>query len=125
MWTKILDFIKKKKERLSFDKNVKISKIGYNFESSMTTREELNKKNNCKNNKSPILNESLYKRKSNMTLLALNKFDENLYKKYNKITNNNSNSNSNNKKEKNKKVNNNKINNKKEITSNDKEKKDD
>ena len=103
-------FIKKKKERLSFDKNVKISKIGYNFESNTTTGEDLNiknKKNNYKNNKSPILNDSLYKRRSNMTLLTLNKFDESLYKKCSKIGKNNSNSNSKNKIEKNKKFNNN------------------
>ena len=42
-----------------------------------------------------------------MTLLTLNKFDESLYKKYNKIVNN-SNSNSKNKMEKNAKANNNK-----------------
>ena len=109
-------FIKKKKSRLSFDKHSKISKIGYKLTSNTSTGEDTNiknKNNNFKNNKSPILNDSLYKKRNNMTLLTLNKFDESLYKKYNKITNNISNSHSKNKIEKNIKANNNNTNNKK------------
>ena len=93
-------FIKKKKDRLSFDRNTKISKIGYKFTSNTsntTTADDpniknknKNKKNNLKNNnKSPISNDSLYKKKNNMALLTVNKFDESLYKKYSKIINNN------------------------------------
>ena len=102
-------FIKKKKNRLSFDQNSKISKIGYKLSSNTSTGEDTNikNKNNFKSNKSPILNDSLYKRRNKMTLLTLNKFDESLYKKYNKIVNN-SNSTSKNKMEKNAKANNNK-----------------
>jgi hypothetical protein len=101
-------FIKKKKNRLSFDQNSKMSKIGYKLTSNTSTGEETNikNKNNFKSNKSPIFNDPLYKKRSNMTLLTLNKFDESLYKKYNKIANNNSNSNSKNKIEKNLKTNN-------------------
>ena len=101
-------FIKKKKNRLSFDQNSKMSKIGYKLTSNTSTGEETNikNKNNFKSNKSPIFNDPLYKRRSNMTLLTLNKFDESLYKKFNKIANNNSNSNSKNKIEKNLKTNN-------------------
>ena len=90
-------YIKKKKDRLSFDRNTKLSKIGYKFisnTSNTTTGDDTNikikcKKNNIKNNKSPILNDSLYKKRNNMALLTLNKFDESLYKKYSKIINNN------------------------------------
>ena len=93
-------FIKKKKDRLSFDRNTKISKIGYKFTSNTsntTTADDpniknknKNKKNNLKNNnKSPISNDSLYKKRNNMALLTVNKFDESLYKKYSKIINNN------------------------------------
>ena len=88
-------YMKKKKDRLSFDRNTKISKIGHKFisnTSNATTGDDINiknkiKKNSLKNNKSPVLNDCLYK-KRNMALLTLNKFDESLYKKYSKIKNN-------------------------------------
>lgn len=104
-------FVKRKKNRLSFDQNSKISKIGYKLTSNTSTGEDTNiknknKNNNFKSNKSPILKDSLYKRKSNMTLLTLNKFDESLYKKYSRIVNNNSNSNIKNNIKNNAKVNN-------------------
>jgi hypothetical protein len=72
-------FIKKKKNRLSYDQNFKNSKIGYKFSTNTTMGEEINlknKNNNEKSNKSPIINDSLYKKKNTMTLLTLNKFDD-------------------------------------------------
>ena len=85
-------FIKKRKNSISYDHNSKISKIGYKFATNTTLGEEYiakNKKNNCKINKSPILNYSLNKKRNNMTLLTLNKNDESSNKNNkNKIENN-------------------------------------
>ena len=102
-------FIKSKKNRLSFDQNFKISKIGYKFSTNTTLGEEIslkNKKNNSKKNKSPRINDSLYKKKNSVTLLTVNKFDESLYKKKN---NNSKNKIENNKEKKINNINNNKV----------------
>ncbi len=99
-------FVKKRKNRLSYDhNNSKISKIGYRFSTNTTYGEEfISKKikNNFTINKSPILNNSLNKKKTNMTLLTVNKTDEN--KKQNIIESNNNNSKSKITKNKNKKL---------------------
>ena len=73
-------FIKKKKNRLIFDLN---SKIGHKLTTNTTFGDDIiikNNKNIFRTNKSPKINDSLYKKRNNMTLLTLNKFDENIGK---------------------------------------------